>query len=381
MRVKRLGALCLGLFFVVAMLAVPGCGGEQGPAAETAIPVAVYAVQRGHLNTTVTVTGKVEGLREVNLVPNVAGEVTAVYVETGASVQAGQPLVQIDQSDYAARVSQAEAALQMAQAGYVQAEAGYLNAKANYERMQGLFAEGAVSRQQFEAAELQYRTAQAQFEKGSAAQVQQAQANLALARSALADTTITAPFAGVVGVRLIDPGQMAAPGNPVMSVLQIDKVRLRASLTENEVNAVRVGDKVQVQVAAVSGEPFAATVKSVGLASAATQGTYPVEVEIDNQDGLLKPGMIARLTLSTEQRENVLLLPQRAVLKQNGEQAVFVIKGERAELRVIETGLSDNNLVEVRTGLQEGELVVTAGQHYLQDGSQVQISEGGVESQ
>jgi HlyD family secretion protein len=381
LRVKRLGALCLGLFFVVAMLAVPGCGGEQGPAAETAIPVAVYAVQRGHLNTTVTVTGKVEGLREVNLVPNVAGEVTAVYVETGASVQAGQPLVQIDQSDYAARVSQAEAALQMAQAGYVQAEAGYLNAKANYERMQGLFAEGAVSRQQFEAAELQYRTAQAQFEKGSAAQVQQAQANLALARSALADTTITAPFAGVVGVRLIDPGQMAAPGNPVMSVLQIDKVRLRASLTENEVNAVRVGDKVQVQVAAVSGEPFAATVKSVGLASAATQGTYPVEVEIDNQDGLLKPGMIARLTLSTEQRENVLLLPQRAVLKQNGEQAVFVIKGERAELRVIETGLSDNNLVEVRTGLQEGELVVTAGQHYLQDGSQVQISEGGVESQ
>lgn len=381
MRVKRLGALCLGLSFVVAMLAVPGCGGEQGPAAETAIPVAVYAVQRGHLNTTVTVTGKVEGLREVNLVPNVAGEVTAVYVETGASVQAGQPLVQIDQSDYAARVSQAEAALQMAQAGYVQAEAGYLNAKANYERMQGLFAEGAVSRQQFEAAELQYRTAQAQFEKGSAAQVQQAQANLALARSALADTTITAPFAGVVGVRLIDPGQMAAPGNPVMSVLQIDKVRLRASLTENEVNAVRVGDKVQVQVAAVSGEPFAATVKSVGLASAATQGTYPVEVEIDNQDGLLKPGMIACLTLSTEQRENVLLLPQRAVLKQNGEQAVFVIKGERAELRVIETGLSDNNLVEVRTGLQEGELVVTAGQHYLQDGSQVQISEGGVESQ
>jgi RND family efflux transporter MFP subunit len=182
-------------------------------------------------------------------------------------------------------------------------------------------------------------------------------------------------------VRLIDPGQMAAPVNPVMSVLQIDKVRLRASLTENEVNAVRVGDKVQVQVAAVSGEPFAATVKSVGLASAATQGTYPVEVEIDNQDGLLKPGMIARLTLSTEQRENVLLLPQRAVLKQNGEQAVFVIKGERAELRVIETGLSDNNLVEVRTGLQEGELVVTAGQHYLQDGSQVQISEGGVESQ
>ena len=146
-------------------------------------------------------------------------------------------------------------------------------------------------------------------------------------------------------------------------MLQIDKVRLRASLTENEVNAVRVGDKVQVQVAAVSGEPFAATVKSVGLASAATQGTYPVEVEIDNQDGLLKPGMIARLTLSTEQRENVLLLPQRAVLKQNGEQAVFVIKGERAELRVIETGLSDNNLVEVRTGLQE-EMVVTAGQHY-----------------
>lgn len=351
-----------------------GCSRGGKPAAGNdgrVVAVAVEPVQVGDLENRVTITGKVAAAAEVNVVPKVPGKVAAVPVQVGDRVKAGQVLVRLEATEIAAQVRQAEAALELARAGAGQAEANYRNARENLERIEKLFQEGAVSQQQLDLARTQFAVAESQYRGAGSGQVRQAQAAVELARANLANTVITSPIAGLVATRNVDPGEMAAPGVPVVTVVDLDTVVVEGSLSESQVNRISVGQEALVTIRALGERGFTGRVVTLSPVAGLSRA-FPVKIEIANRDHLIKPGMVAEATLATEKRAGVMLVPREALLEVNGQKVVYVLDGEVARERPVKVGLVGRARAEVLEGLQAGQEVVVVGQESLRDGTRVQ---------
>ena len=310
------------------------------------------------LATTSPLTGSIQAENQVVLAAALQGEVTGVYVEVGDYVTEGTTLVTLDTSSVSASYGQASAAYNMAQEG--------LNvAKTTYERMQTLYAEGAISLQALEQAKMSYTTAQEQLNQASAA--------LGSAGTAVGYGTITAPIDGyVTGLNAV-VGQF--PGNPVATVSDTSTLEINASVSEYLVGSTKVGDPVSITVKAQPGKLFTGTVKTVSPAPGLGSFTYPVSIGIDEgQEGLMA-GMFAEVHVTSNSKENVIAVPSDAVLIKNGETQVVVLNDLIPEYVKVETGLDNGEYVEIVSGLTEGQTIVTTGQHYVVVGEEVNIVE------
>ncbi len=392
--------MVLAALLVLALLAA-GCGKKKAGDGASSGPPAVQTAraEMGVLEGGAVITGKLEAVQQANIVPKVPGKVARVEVDVGSRVSAGQVLVALENKDLADRLNQAEAAVAQAEAGLTQAQAGLKAAQANlenaraslavaeanYNRAKELLAAGAISQADFEGRyELPYKQARQQVE-ASSAQVEQAQAavrvqeaalagaraNASLARTAYEDSFIRAPFSGVVTARYINPGEMAATA-PVVSLANLDKVVVKATCGEKLINQLKVGQKVKVVVAAVRPEPFEGTITHIGPAAEAQTKAFPVKVEIDNPDHVLKPGMFAEVRIDTSSREQ-LLIPREALVRDGESTFVWVVKDGRVQRRAVTAGESDGKKVAILSGLEAGEEVVTAGYEGLAEGAEVRV--------
>jgi cobalt-zinc-cadmium efflux system membrane fusion protein len=369
-------------FFLAAALALAvgllaGCGGQQagpGDEEETGVPVAVAAAELGVLDDATTITGKLEALESARVVPSGAGgKVARVNVDIGDRVARGQALVELENNLQAAGVNQAEAAVVMAESQLRLAETNYKMAAANYERGKMLFQENALAKAQFESQyELPYIQARESFEKTAPAGLNQARAGLKSAREAYEQTIIKSPLSGVVTARGVNPGEMASAAMPVLTVVNLDKVVVRANVSETQVNELKKNQEVMVKISAVAGEPLTGVITNIALASDPQTRAYPVKIQIDNPERLLKPGMFAEVQLARE-REESLLVPREAVLAGVERTTVWVVKDGTAKVREVTVGPSDGKLIVVTSGLEAGEQVVISGQDNLSDGDAVRI--------
>lgn len=391
------GFLILILLFFLAFVAVgcgqQGAGSEEGP---EGIAVELAAVTRGDIQEKGKISSTVVPKVEVNLVAPVPGRVAQVNVKVGDRVRAGQTVLQLESEDAQARVRQAEAALKLAQVNLEaapsrleqarlavsQAKANFENARANRERMEFLFKEGAISKQQWEQAQLQYLAAEVAFksaeeglvqaEKGVAtaeAQLSQAEAALSQAKVALAYTSLKAPISGVVSARMVDPGEMAQ--GPVLTIVALDPAVVELGVTESDISYFQKGKAVEVEVP-VLGKNFSGKVSEVSPATDPRTKNYLVRVEVSNPEETIKAGMAANVTFARAQAENVVLVPKQAVVSRGGE-FVFTVENGQAVSRPVTTGIADENYVEIKTGLAEGEEIVVKGQEYLEDGRPVRV--------
>jgi len=390
---RLVGALTL----VAVLLVAVGCSNGPQAVQEEDPPVAVEVkpATRGDLRQIVLVSGELQALRDVYLAPTLGGSVKEVNAEPGQVVEAGAVVVALDDSDVALQVQQAEAALQAARAALRQAEEGarpeqlaqlqaavdqaYANreqALRDYQRMDVLYREGAISKQMFEQAELGLTVAEKQYEQAkrqlemaengatesqkdaARAQVAQAEAAYRLASKRLDDMRLTAPFAGIVTMVNASEGQLLGPGNPVVRVVEMSRLKLTVGVGASVVNSLAAGDAVSVQVPVVA-KSFEAAIKTVSPAADPRTKQYSVEIELPNSDLELKPGMLA-------------------ISRKDGEY-VFVVEDNVARERRISTGLDNGTEIAVLEGLSAGEKVVVRGQEFLSDGSQVEPgeSEGG----
>lgn len=368
------------VLLLAAGLLVAGCGGgEEETEVDGAVLVAVAEAEKGLLSRGDVLTGKVEAQSELNLVPKMPGKVEAVPVKVGDRVAAGQLLMQLESTDFQAQVRQAEAGLAAAQSGLRQAELNREDAARNYERMKLLFEQGAIPAAEFEKVELGYKIAVDQAENLAPAQLKQAQAGLEAAQSALNNTVLTSPIAGIVAARNVDPGELASQTMPAFTVINLDSVLVRVGASEQQVNKIKGGQEVKVLIKAVSEQPFTGVVTSISPATDMQTRSYPVKVQIANPDHLIKPGMFAEVDLSTAESEAI-LVPRDAVVHRGGQSAVFVLNGEETavEYREIKTGGSDGLHIAVLEGLEEGEKVVVSGQDTLEDGTEVEVARSGV---
>lgn len=353
------------LVALAAALLCGGCGGDKQTAeqAEPGIAVEVVQAEVGQIVNSTVVRGNVAAIDDVYVVPKAQGVVRSVNVSVGDYISNGQVICQLDTVDL-------QTALALAKSQYDTLNTSYQEAVKNRDRYAALYAEGAVSLAQYEQAETTVKTMNLE---GARLQVQQIQ-------DQINNCTVRSTISGQVAEVSVNPGDMAGSG-PVARVVDINQVKLVANVTESVLTSFSQGLEVPVTIAAASAQPYTGRVTSMPVAANATM-TYPVEITIDNPNREIMAGMFAEVNVVREQSAaESLIIPKSAL---NNESQVFVVDAQNvAHLRDVETGLSDDNNVEILSGLSAGETVVTVGGYLLSDGAEVRIvsSESGAENE
>ena len=340
---------------------------EQQPSAPTqelraGVRVRTARVRTGRLSKRDEISGVVHAFHKATITAEVPGRIVERRVERGETVRRDQVLFRLD-------ASRLELEFARATATEKSRKTDLRHARRELERGRSLIAKNAISEQRLD--DLLYA-------------VESAENALALAQvaretagRALADTTIAAPFAGVVDSYEVDVGDYVAPGAPVLTLVELSRVRLRAGVTASEAARLGVGMTARASFAALGGASRDAELRSVSLVANPTHGTYDVEFWLDNDTGQLREGMVASLSLPEPDREPRMLLPRAALIRWEGRMAVFVVEGDgaatRARAREVRLGRSEGDWVEILMGLREGELAVVDGQFALRDGAAVVI--------
>jgi membrane fusion protein, heavy metal efflux system len=387
----------------------------------------VESVRRRPLTTGIQANGQIEALpnRRVQVTTPIGGTLLGLRVKPGDRVTVGQALAQMTSPDLAelratamdrrteavAKLQQAQADLQLAQENYhrqqqqaaadiKQAKTAVNLAQERYDRDKELQATGAIPRRQVQESEAQLATAKAALVKAqSRLQVAEAQAQLRRTQSMLqaaqtqialsdsgyqtrlrqlgttanADGTITimAPIAGVVADRDTTPGESGEDaGKPILTLVNLQRVQVAANIYEKDLNQVRLGQTVQLEVASLPQRRFTGIISSIGSVMDSQTRVIPVRAELDNPGELLRPGMFATLDLFTSRTtRSGIVIPETAVIETNDKrQIVFVQNGNRFTPVEVTLGQRQADWVEVTQGLFEGDRVVTqrANQLYAQ---------------
>ncbi|MBN1664132.1 MAG: efflux RND transporter periplasmic adaptor subunit [Deltaproteobacteria bacterium] len=334
--------------------------------------VHVSTVAAGTAENVLRFTGDVRAIRDIRLLSQVAEHIVDFKADKGSFVREGQVLAVIDNTLLARVVDQAEA-------GVAVARSNLRNVESEYGRTSRLFAEEAVSRQQYEARKTQYENAQSA--------TRQAEAVLEQARKQYGNAFIRAPFEGIISNRYVELGDMVAPGTPVFSLIRIDTMRVMAQVSEREFAAVKIGQDARLKIASLPEKTFRGQIANKMPILDPVSRMASVEVHIPNPDRLLVPGMFGDLEIVIGRKDNVPLVPQsilqyRTSMGDSGahleEQMtrtayVFIVKDGKAVRRDVVPGYQGNGMLEVVSGVKTGDVIVVRGQQALEDGKAVKV--------
>lgn len=367
--------------YLLILLLAAGCGKDKQPPGEEEkiISVQTAAVEKGTIAETIMVTGKLEALAASDVVPGgQGGKVHSVNVELGDNVSKGQTLITLENAALAAVVRQAEQGVAQAESALELAKITFEQARANYERGKQLYESGAIpqaGQTGFETAyEIPYKQARIDFERVKPAALANARAALDSAREQYNNTFIKSPISGVVTAVNVNPGELASPASPVpvVSVASLDKVVVKAAVTESQINKIKRGQEVPVTISAVSDKPFKGVIANIAYAADPSSKTYPIKVQINNSGHTLKPGMFAEVQIKGEQVET-LVAPREAVVKTGDKDVVWVVNAGRVTTREVTAGTSDGKKIQIIKGLKAGEQVVVSGQSVLEENAKVEV--------
>lgn len=342
---------------LLGILAVaPGCGSDEArsegarPDADSkkapAVSVEVTELKPQNLVERVELSGELEPWVHVSVSAELGGTVELVGFREGAHVRKGQVLARVGTDLFEAALAEARARLDGAQA---------LHAKTEQ-----LFKREHVPRQELIAATSTLHAAEAQVR----------QAELRLERS-----IIEAPISGVALSRELEPGEVVSPGAAITELYRVDRLKAVAGVPENDIAAFRVGGEATIEVDAFPGRIFEGRIHLIGVAARGPSRTFPTEIAIDNRQGELKPGMIARVALVKSKLEGVIVLERDVLQDRDAGPVAVVADGGVARVREVILGASEGNRVVVEKGLEFGELLIVTGQRGLIDGQAVEAVE------
>ena len=364
---KGLGVLIAAVFVLGTLLT--GCGGKQAGGAR---PTAVKAMNVLRQDTPIThvYAGQIMGTDEVKIQSRVSGNIVEKYIVGGQSVSAGQPLYRIDSRQY-------ESALLQAQANLAQSEATLNNARTDLARYQQLYASAAVSEQMLSTQQAQVNAYEAAV-AANAALVRQAQENLD-------DTVIYAPMSGQLSVDDVAMGTFVSAGTTTLvSMGTSNPIFAQFSLSENEYlnfveQAVKTGGIgatiVELTLSNGSKYPIIGHIVTSDRALAAQTGTLTIKALFDNPDGLLLPGMFARVSLIGDTIPNAILVPERAVQQLLGKSFVMLVGPDnKAVARTVTLGDKIGSYYVVKEGLDSSDIVVVEGLTTLQEGGDLAVT-------
>jgi RND family efflux transporter MFP subunit len=359
---------------------VAAAGVEQGVAA-----VQVETVADSEIAEIYQASGSVRARYSAAIATKIAAIILEIRAQTGDHVKAGQTLIVLDRRDLDANLRRSEAARAEAESVIDETESAITAACANFElarvthkRFQDLLANASVSQQEFDESQARLRSAEATLEMAAAKRRQigarrsQAEAEVAAARVVLGYATLTAPFAALVTERKADPGSLATPGAPVLTLEREGNPRLEASIDESRLGVVRVGESVAVEIDGLNRNVSGRIAEVVPSVDAATR-SFTVKIDLPALPGL-RSGMFGRAGFAVGKR-GALLVPQSAVLARGQVRSVYVVEGDTARLRFVTLGEGRDDQREVLSGLKAGERIVVTPTPPLADGGRVAIQE------
>jgi membrane fusion protein (multidrug efflux system) len=354
------------LLAIMGGLAI-ACGEEAAVPAAVVPPVMVQRVEGHRIEDRLEATGQLLARSQAAVAAQVGGQVTKIERDEGAAAAENDLVVEIDPER-----RQLEA--QSARAMLVQAAAQASEAERELARMQKLHAQGVAADAKLD----QVRTAVSSARSARDA----AEAQLGMAERSLRDSSVRAPFAGLVARRYVSGGEFVQPGQKLFDLVALDPIEVEFHLPEKESSRVAVGAPVLVRVAPFPDEVFEARVTLVSPTIDPATRTLRVKAALPNTDGRLRPGLFARVDLGIAVRDDVAMIPEEAVLQRASGPIAFRLAaaGEgsengaaRVEKRALELGVIRDGLIEVRAGLSLGDDVVVRGASDLVDGSAVSV--------
>jgi len=316
----------------------------NGAAAQRPVPVEAVEVTVTQLTSEIRVIGSLRSNESVVIRPELDGRVSEILFEEGQRVAAGTPLVKLDAAIATAEVDQAQAALALSQA--------------NYKRAVELFerkASSAANRDQAQAA------------------LRADQANLELARARLDKLTLIAPFDGILGLRNVSLGDYVTAGQDLVNLEDIEPLKVDFRIPERYLGSLKVGQAIKVQADAFPGQSFTGEVYAIDPLVDENGRAVLMRARLPNDEGMLRPGLFVSVALLVGERQNVVMIPEQALVPRGTAQLVYKVVDGKAVMTEVKTGARRNAMVEVAEGLAAGDVVVTAGQMKLRDGAPVAV--------
>jgi RND family efflux transporter MFP subunit len=359
----------------VLTLLVSGCASngegavpETGPAAPASrarvVRVETKTLQPTSFEDVVQITGTIEAPEDATLSAQ-AGGTLEFLAPLGSSVRSGAVIARLDAELMTAALRQAEAILEVQKAQENLAQD-------NLNRQEPLYADSIVSALEFESVRTQLIQAQAQRSQAESAVTQ--------ARKAVENTRITAPFSGTVEEHFADMGEQILPGNAVVRLVNTRKVHVVAGVPERYASDIEEGSHARASFSSYGIPQVEGTVRFASSVINPESRTFRVEVEVDNSGGQLKPAMIANLLVTRELRENEIVVPVSAILREESSSSVFVVTSpgdgtmQLAERRTVTLGPSYQGRTVVETGLRAGDEVIVVGQSNVTEGDVIEIA-------
>jgi RND family efflux transporter MFP subunit len=336
------------------------------------VPVKLAPVKKGPISYVLDTSGDVQPIMQVDVVSRISGYVERIHFEMGDRVAAGQVVATIEPKEQGHRVEEEEAAVKVAVATLKEKESQLAHAEKQVERARLLRQKDFISSQELDEAETKAQTAKAQKELAEA-QWAQRQAALAQSRYQLSLTRVVAPFSGAVTRRLVDPGAHVSSATPILTLASPNPLKVIVNIPERDVDLVRSGMVARLQIDTFPGRVFEGKIARLNSALDPSSRTLMAEVHVPNRDQLLKPGMFARVSLVLAESRDALLVPVEAVVEEEGKDFVYSVTESKARRREVTRGWTQDSLVAVTKGLEEGERIVVAGQQRLKPGLKVRV--------
>ena len=312
------------------------------------VSVRIDTVKLESVSLNFVANGNFEPLQELNFSAEKPSRVVKVLVDKGSYVTVGQTLAIVRSDKISADLHTAEAA--------------YENALADYNRFESAFQTGGVTKQQLDQASLNLVT--------SESKLQQAKINVG-------DTQIKATITGIINKRYIEPGSVLRAATPMFDIVDVSKLKLKVTVSENQVTRLKLGNTIKVKASVYPNKEFVGKITFIAPRSDSSLN-FPVEIEISNNFNIeLKAGMYgtAIFESTNKQNQSILIAPRNAFIGSVSSNQVFVIENETAKLKTVRAGRILGDKVEILNGLESGDIVIVTGQINLQEGSNVEIIE------
>ena len=329
----------------VVLMALCSCGEKKEAAAEQTVRVKVQQIQAEAVNGEQGFSGTIEEQNGASLSFATAGTIQRIYVNSGQTVGAGQLIAELDPTTMQNAYTISKTALEQAQD--------------TYNRMKELHDDGSLPEMQWIAIENQLKSATA---------------SEAMAKKALADTKLYAPFGGYIAAKDAEVGQNAGPGVPIVKLVSIGSVKVKISVPEDDVQRIKKGSSMKIIVPALGNRQFSGNVTERGVSADPRSRTYEVKATINNRDGQLLPGMICQAFTNYMQGTTGVFVPANLVqLDSDNNTFVWVVNGGKAVKRQIFISNETAQGAQVSGGLSDGDQIIVAGQQKVSNGMKVEI--------
>ncbi len=359
-------------------------GSLWGPKVQVAPVVKIYPSQAV---TLLNASGYVVAQRKASVSSKSTGRLSYVGVEEGSRVKKGEIIARLENADLAAARDRAAANVNVARASLEQSDAELTDARLNYQRLKQLLAQNLISRQDYDAAEARHHKAMAGVANNQA-NIKASAATLNEAQTAVEYSLIRAPFDGVVLTKNAEVGEVVAPFGAaanaraaVATMADMSSLMVEADVAESNINLVKLGQPCEILLDALPGVRFPGKVHMIVPTADRSKATIMVKVAFDSLDPRILPEMSAKAAFlsrslrSSEEQPRLVVNPQ-ALLQKNGKLMAFVLKEQIVQAVPVEVGPKLGDLVEVLSGLREGDKVVLQPPSNLQNGDRVQVKEG-----